>query len=294
MRKTPSMLAVFVSLVVPLPSMGIATQLERNRLQVKTTPISRRTSQPFPRQLLNSVTVIGHRGNSSEAPENTVIAVKEAFALGADMVEVDVYLSRDGVPVVIHDETVDRTTNGKGSVSQLTVAQLKKLDAGSWKSLKYTHERIPTLAEVLQVAKARGRLLLDLKTEGMARTIAELVRKTDMAASRLAIGAWTVSQAKDFAHYLPGSQILRTNDDIGGAHKEFFEKQRARGISGFELGNNWSPEFVQAAHAHKMVVYAYTINDEPTMRKLIEMGVDAIETDVPRMLLRLLKDMSKR
>jgi glycerophosphoryl diester phosphodiesterase len=268
-------------------------QTESTAADAKKPLVSLRNNHAFPKQLSNSFVVIGHRGNSSEAPENTIAAINQAFALGGGMVEIDVHLSREGVPVIIHDETVDRTTNGKGLVSRLTVAQLKALDAGSWKNPRYANERIPTLAEALQAAKSKGKLLLDLKVDGMGRTVAEVVRKMRMANSSLAIGTWTASQASDFAHHLPGAQILRSNDDIL-IRPDFFKDAAARGITGFELGSNWSPEFVRAAHAHGMLVYAYTINDEPTMRKLIEMGIDGIETDVPRLLLRVVKDMSTR
>ncbi len=99
----------------------------------------------FARQLRNRFVVIGHRGDSSEAPENTWVAINRAFAIGAGMVEVDVHLSKDGVPVIMHDDTLERTTNGKGLVSHMTVAQLKALDAGSWKSQKYVGELVPNV-----------------------------------------------------------------------------------------------------------------------------------------------------
>ncbi|HEY4721683.1 MAG TPA: glycerophosphodiester phosphodiesterase family protein, partial [Anaerolineae bacterium] len=85
--------------------------------------------------------VIGHRGASAAAPENTLAAFNLAVLLGADAVELDAKLSKDDVPVVMHDPTVDRTTDGRGRVADLTLADLKKLDAGSWKDAKYTGER---------------------------------------------------------------------------------------------------------------------------------------------------------
>ncbi|MEK7278389.1 MAG: glycerophosphodiester phosphodiesterase family protein, partial [Chloroflexota bacterium] len=94
--------------------------------------------------------VIAHRGASAAAPENTLTAFTSAAALGADAVELDVKLSKDGVPIIMHDPTVDRTTDGRGRVADLTLAALKRLDAGAKKDAKFAGERVPTLAEVFE------------------------------------------------------------------------------------------------------------------------------------------------
>lgn len=98
--------------------------------------------------------VLAHRGASAIAPENTIAAFLLARTLGADGIELDVQLSRDRVPVVIHDNTVDRTTDGTGRVSSLSVVELKELDAGRWKSEEYSSERIPTLSEVFDALES--------------------------------------------------------------------------------------------------------------------------------------------
>jgi glycerophosphoryl diester phosphodiesterase len=250
--------------------------------------------QHFSGQLSHTVLVIGHRGNPTEAPENTLAAINHAFAIGAGMVEVDVHLSSDRVPVVIPDETVDRTTNGKGRVSQMAVAQLKTLDAGSWKDPKYANERIPTLAEALQAAKGKGLLLLDLKVDEMGHPIADVIRSLNLPNSSVAVGTWSSEQRDDIVKYLPGALVLCTADAPKSWKPNYFTEQLARGISGFEVGANWSPEFVAAAHAYGLPVYAYTINDGPIMRKLIEMGVDGIETDDPAVLIFLLNKINRQ
>ena len=238
--------------------------------------------------------VIAHRGNSVSAPEDTLAAIREAFDLGVPIVEVDVYLSRDGVPVVFHDETVERTTNGTGVVWEKTLAELKALDAGAWKGPRYAGERIPTLAEALEAARGRGRLLLDLKMEGMGRAIAEVLRRLGMPPESVLAGTWSPSQANDVAAHLKGAAILAAGDAPTTWDGGYFARERARGIAVLEIGANWSREFVAAANAHGLAVYAYTINDEPTMRELIEMGVDGIETDDPALLLGLLERLGGR
>lgn len=264
----------------------------RNTHRDQTGTVQEQTSnKPFAKQLWHRVLVVAHRGNSSEAPENTLTAIQQAFDLGVDMVEIDVHRSKDGIPVVIHNDRLEKTTNGKGPVSDFTVAELKRLDAGSWLSPKFAEERIPTLEEVLQVAKSNGKkLLLDQKVDGLGNAIATLVTKTQTSPRQVVIGAWTLPQTADFAQNLPGAQILRTDNEIQ-VDSVFIKQQRNSGVNGFELGENWSPEFVEAAHQHGMTVYAYTINDEIFMRELIEMGVDAIETDYPRRLLNVVREM---
>jgi glycerophosphoryl diester phosphodiesterase len=222
--------------------------------------------------------------------------MNRAFAIGAGMVEVDVRMSKDGVPVIMHDGTLERTTNGKGLVSEMTLAQLKVLDAGSWMSPKYAGERVPTLAEAVQTTKKnRGSLLLDLKGEGMGGAVAQVLRDSNLHSSNVLIGAWTGAQVSDFLHHLPQAQILMsTEEGFNQWESDFFAKQIARGFAGFEIAANWSPAFVAAAHARGMPVYAFTINDENAMRELIEMGIDGIETDNPSLLLALVKEAKKR
>ena len=120
--------------------------------------------------------LIAHRGDSAAAPENTLRAIALAFDLGADMVEVDVHVSRDGVPVIIHDDTLEATTNGHGRVADHTLAELKTLDAGSWKGPAHVGERIPTLREALELARSHGLLLIDPKQDGMGEAIARVFR----------------------------------------------------------------------------------------------------------------------
>ena len=111
------------------------------------------------------VLVDAHRGASISFPENTLIAFEAAIAAGSDSVEFDVHLSSDGVPVVIHDETVDRTTGGSGEVASLTLDELQALDAGSWKAPSFAGEKIPTLDEALSLLGKMAGINMELKAE---------------------------------------------------------------------------------------------------------------------------------
>jgi glycerophosphoryl diester phosphodiesterase len=110
---------------------------------------------------------VAHRGFSGKAPENTLAAVRMALALPyVRWMEIDVQLTRDGVPVVIHDFTLDRTTNGHGKIKNMDYEHLRRLDAGSWKGRTFRGERVPSLEEVLELASGRLRLNIELKTSG--------------------------------------------------------------------------------------------------------------------------------
>lgn len=120
---------------------------------------------------MNQTDIIAHRGSKGTHPENTLEAFKEAVRVGSDGIELDVHLSLDKEIIVIHDELVDRTTNGKGRVQNLTLAEIKQLDAGSWYSPEYSSCRIPTLQEVfyfLEEVEYKGLVNIELKTDELS------------------------------------------------------------------------------------------------------------------------------
>jgi glycerophosphoryl diester phosphodiesterase len=128
----------------------------------------------------NTPSIIAHRGASTEAPENTLSAFKRAIQLGVDFIELDVHLSSDGTPVVMHDPTIERCTNSENpiAIKDCTVSTLKSYDVGSWFSHKYKDERIPTLEEVLCLEKGPVGVMIEIKHEDENKNIHELVRNT--------------------------------------------------------------------------------------------------------------------
>jgi glycerophosphoryl diester phosphodiesterase len=237
--------------------------------------------------------VIGHRGNPEDAPENTLASVNAALQLGVDLIEVDVRLTRDDVPVIFHDETVERTTNGRGAVANLTLRELKELDAGSWKDVRFAGERIPTLEETLRSVKGRGRLLLDVPVDHMGPRIRAALDLVGIPVREAVLGTWSPEQREEFRRHMPDATIFRSEDIPEPWEATFFTDHRSRGVAAFEIAN-WSPEFIRDAHAARFPVYVYTVNDEPTMRSLIVAGADGIETDVPGVALKMARQLGAR
>ncbi len=156
------------------------------------------------------VKIVAHRGAMSDRPENTMVAFEHALELGAEIVELDLRTSRDGHLYILHDRTLDRTTNAEGDPSERTLAELQQLDAGSWFDPAYSDQTIPSVREVMNWARESGAvLLLDLKESG--REFAENVSHEVRAAGvedNVVVGVRSTEQAQEFAELLPGSRQL--------------------------------------------------------------------------------------
>jgi glycerophosphoryl diester phosphodiesterase len=229
--------------------------------------------------------VVAHRGASGVAPENTLAAFRRAVEIGAPAVECDVHLTADGVPIVIHDARVDRTTNGTGDVAALTLAELRRLDAGSWFDPRCAGERLPTLEEALAAAAGRARVFVELKVGGGAalvdRALADLARSgADVAV--ISFGADEVRLVAERRADLPLGFLV--------SQRVVQEQGVARALRTVaELGAGFiSPHesavdaaFVRAAHDAGLPVSVWTVDDPQRMRALSNIGVDAITTNRP-------------
>ena len=243
-------------------------------------------AQPIRRLAKRRMEIVGHRGGyACCAPENALESIEAAFNHGADHVEVDVRLSADGVAVLMHDRGVERVTDGTGRVSDMTLSELQRLDAGAAFSSEFAGVRVPTLADALRVARGRGRLLLDIKSADAGRPIARALK--DAGAPPSAVWFSRNVDAAEFSDYrrrVPGAEMLwggppATLDDAG------FAPLKALGITGFDVDiTSASREFVDAAHARGMNVLAFTLLDPPEMLRAAEMGLDGVETDYPDVL----------
>lgn len=222
--------------------------------------------------------VVAHRGASGYEPENTIRAVERAIDMGADAVEVDVRLSKDKVPVVIHDETIDRTTDGSGRVDNYTVQQLKSFDAGRG-------EKIPLLSEVLDVVRGRICLLLELKEVDVSKYVLDLVENRNMLNQVMFI-SFHEEALKNIAQANPKTY----RGLIYAKPEEFILKARNLGcvaiMPHYRLASLKTVEF---AHRFNLKVNVWTVDDLETVGELVKRGVDSITTNKPDLILNFRK-----
>ena len=225
---------------------------------------------------------IAHRGASGSFPENTVSAFQAAVDAGADMCELDVQLSRDGAIVVIHDDTVERTTDGKGEVAELTLEELKRLDAGAkFKGGPFKGAQIPTLDEVFAVTSGKCGLNIELKAGGLEHQVAQIMQ------ARNALGDSIVSSF-DW-EYLKKIQQLHFNIRVGllAEEKPVDLMMNAVAMRAYSINPRWdmvTSDLCKAAHERGLKLYTWTVDADSRMRALIESGVDGIMTNYPERL----------
>jgi glycerophosphoryl diester phosphodiesterase len=238
---------------------------------------------PWPMTLPRRADIFGHKGDSCCAPENTLRAITQALDKGANFIEVDVQQTKDGVAVVIHDDTVDRTSNGSGSVNEFSRARLRFLDAGGWFHPTFAGEQIPSLAEVLALCKGRARVYLD-GVHGNGAAIARAMQEAGVGPE--AVWPWALSRQDidELRSNIAGVEILYANKD-GWEEPGFFERMASQQVTGFSIRwQDLSPDFAAAAHAHGMYVEVYTLFDPANMIDVVTAGADGLETDYPAIL----------
>lgn len=224
---------------------------------------------------------IAHRGASAYAPENTVAAFDEAIRLGAAAIEFDVRVTADGVPVVLHDETVDRTTNGHGRVDQLTRLELLRLDAGSWKHPRFAGTRIPTLAEALAAVDDLAIPVLELKTAVSAGVLADLLAEFAMA-DRAVVLSFEAPMLSLLRPVLPNICIGMLADVWTADLPQRCVKGGARIIAAdIEI---LTLERVGQARNAGLDVWTYTVNDAGTIAACAALGVTGVITDYPDLI----------
>ncbi len=232
--------------------------------------------------------VLGHRGASHDAPQNTLAAFRRAVEVGADGIELDVHLSRDGVPVVIHDSKVDATTDGTGSVSTMSLAELQALDAGSHFDAQFSGERIPTLEEVLTEVGADLLINIELKagrTEGLVDAVAAVIKRTEMQARVWfsSFKPYLLYQARDLAPEIPCG-LLYAPVSVGSLLLAPITPYEARHPY-FAMVSERS---VRRMHRRGLRIFVWTLDDPEMARQLAAWGVDGIITNEPAEILKAL------
>jgi glycerophosphoryl diester phosphodiesterase len=228
-----------------------------------------------------------HRGNSCEAPENTLAAFRAAAAAGVDGVEFDVQMSRDGVPVVIHDESLERTTDGKGRVGEQSAADLARLDAGRWFGPAFAGEPLPTLDQVLEIFRGTPlRVNVELKTgrvpyPGLVERVIRAVERLDLRQQVLcsSFNHYSLKEARERAPWLECAALIYEN------LIDPWEYVRRHGFQALHPHHALVDESFMAACAGAGIpVRVWTVDDPARAARLKALGVAAIITNRPREL----------
>lgn len=250
--------------------------------------------------------VIAHRGGADLAPENTLAAFRNAIHLGADMVEIDVHLTRDGHVVVIHDNTVDRTTDGHGRIADLTFHEIRSLDAGEKFDPRFAGEKVPTLEETLETLRGKAGLLLEIKKDhdtlypGLEEKVVRILQEHHA-------GKWTTVQSFNLHTVQKVQRLdpsLRTFYLLGRNFKTFYDSV-ARQV---QEGHPASPSFTGVAPHHSLLdagkvdtlhkagyqVYTWTVDDPREMQRILSLHVEGIITNVPDKLIAMLKEEKEK
>ena len=214
---------------------------------------------------------IGHRGAAGHAPENTLAAVEKGVALGSDYVEIDVQVTADRQLVVMHDKRVDRTTNGHGRVSDLSLPELRALDAGQG-------ERVPLLAEVVDAVNGRCGLMLEIITPGIAAEVVAAVRRANLR-TPIVYACFVHSELLAVRAAAPDAQTLTLLEGVPVAGAQFALDAHATHVGlGFDSATG---PFVRALQSHRLAVFVYTVNDPRDVERARGLGVDGIISDYP-------------
>ncbi len=275
----------------------------------------------------NGTLIVAHRGYAEIAPENTISAFEAALDVGAKACEFDVQISSDGVLVVIHDNTVDRTTEGSGKVKQLTYQYLSSLDAGSWKDSKYKGEKIPTLFETLTFLHDNNMIaILEIKTANIAEQVIKMLYETEMEESTIIISfsKSTISDVIEADSKITALLLINKNscitgsteDKVKGIKKELKKIETKNiGLYAFQLEkmdssssslaksnmkNGKDPgklplsldeDTIKKLHAEGYLINAWTVDNEVNMRDLINNKVDILTTNYLEKAINIKKEI---
>lgn len=225
----------WIAAVCAAPSSWCAAGIGAEPLQPSSSQATAVDAQQLAAAATGVRQIVAHRGSSADRPENTLASTLRAIEAGATAVEVDVRTTRDGRLVLSHDAALDRTTDGTGKIGEATLAEIRRLDAGSWFDKRYAAERVPTLDEVLVACRGKIDVLLDLKETGdeYARRVTDVVKKHGEP-RRTIVGVRSVEQAKLFRRLLPQARqigLIATPDEI--------ESYAAAGVEMIRLWPKW-------------------------------------------------------
>lgn len=238
---------------------------------------------------LANLMIIAHRGASSYAPENTLAAFDLALQMKVSHIELDVHLTGDGHLVVIHDDTVDRTTDGSGAVMDHTLATLRGLDAGAWFGEQFAGQRVPTFEEVLTRYKERVHFHVEIKgrSPDLVQRTVDSIRAHRME-GQVTLTSFQRVRLEEVRHYAPewptSWLVHEVNDEvIAQAHALGLTQLCPRAVA-------VTPEWVDRLHCEGFVVRAWGVSDEALMQRVVQAGADGMTINFPDKLIAYLEN----
>lgn len=232
--------------------------------------------------------IVAHRGYRAKYPENTLVAFEAAIEAGADMIELDVLLTKDRKVVVIHDESLDRTTSGQGPVSDYTLSELKALDAGSWFDARFKGERLPTLEEVLDMVDKRVPINIEIKRsayephhppDAIEQQIVELVaRKRAVENVLISSFEWRVLESMASPKKVLAIALLSQYPELGNPLESC---KRLESFSWHPRSLLLRKEHVREMHEAGILVFPWKVDTLEDIARMVEMQVDGLIVDDP-------------
>ncbi len=233
--------------------------------------------------------VIAHRGFSEIAPENTLIAFQKAIEIGADYYELDVHQTKDDVLVVIHDNTVNRTSSNDktGKISELNFSDVLCVRVGNSKKFdkKFSDVKIPTLKEALELAKGKAKICVELKADNIENQVIELLNELDMI-NQVIVFAFNDKSLVNIKKLNPKVKTLLLKNHANIKTLDFVKEINADAI-GVGYDTKITKEFISYAHKNNIKVFKWTVNKEQEMKELIDLQIDGIITNKPDLALKL-------
>lgn len=227
--------------------------------------------------------IISHRGFSSEFPENTLVAFLKAIEIGADFIELDVHKTKDHKIVVIHDDSVDRTScnDKKGAISEMNLKDLEEVTVGYSAKFgaKFKNEKIPTLKEVLELAKGKIKVCIEVKVENAEQEILEIIRKTEME-NEVILFSFFPSVLQNFKNL---NQKIPTLFLVEEFSNEALSNAKEMDCFAIGVGNETliDENLIHKLHSQNIEIWQWTIDDEEEMQRLMELKVDGLITNKP-------------
>ena len=234
--------------------------------------------------------IIAHRGESFDAPENTLASINLAWERGAEAVEIDIHLSKDNQVVVIHDPNTKRVGAKNKKVKQQTLTELKELNVGTWKNEKYKDEKIPTLKEVLATIPSENKLIIEIKSSNnILPFLKDDIINSDLRTEQIEFISFSYSTVVETKKIFPQNKVLYLVDLdytwytklISPSIEKLITKTKEANLDGLNVwaGKLLTKEFSLKVNSADLLLYTWTVNDPKHAQNLIDWGINGITTD---------------